>query len=71
MWLKNTSADKLLNANGITRKRLAREFGCSEAVINSVLDGKAEADEDLTSLFMSAFGAEDMAKAIDWRRTAA
>jgi hypothetical protein len=71
MWLKHTSADKLLNANGITRKRLAREFGYSEAFINSVLDGKAEAGEELSRLFISAFGADEMERAIDWERTAA
>lgn len=71
MWLKSKVIEKILAANGVTRKWLAKEFDCSEAYLNSILDGKYEADEELSSLFMSAFGAEDMERAIDWRRTAA
>jgi transcriptional regulator with XRE-family HTH domain len=71
MWLKRTSAERLLTSNRITRAELAKELGIGESHLSRILDGKTEADEELTRLFISAFGADEIEKAIDWERTAA
>lgn len=71
MWLKTKIMNAILAANRLTRKQLATELECSEGHLNAVIDGKIEADEELSRLFMAAFGAAEMQKAIDWRRTLA
>ena len=71
MWLKRSIIEKILVANGLTRKQLAKELECGESHLNAVIDGKAEADESLSRLLIAAFGAEVMVRAIDWRRSAA
>ena len=69
MWLKTTRAEKLLAKNKLTRAEIAKLFGYSLTHINQVMDGRFEAGEDLARQFLSAFGAEEMNKAIDWGRT--
>ena len=71
MWLKAGKMNAILAENKITRAQLAREFGCGLAHLEAVIDGRDEAGEDLARLIIAAFGAADMVKAIDWRRTAA
>ena len=71
MWLKAKVMNTLLAANKITRFELAKEVRCSLHLLGEVLNGKNEADEELSRLLIAAFGAAAMMQAIDWRRMTA
>jgi len=69
MWFKKGVANGLLRENEITREELAEAFECDLVEMNRILDGEMEAGEELTLMFLSAFGSEVMDDAIDWLRT--
>ena len=68
MFFKKGIADGLLKEALITRENLAEELGYPLKHVSAVLDGEAEAGEELTLLLLSAFGDEVMDDAIDWQR---
>lgn len=71
MWLKANKIDRLLSAIKMTRAELAQELECSLQYLNRICDGKEESDEGLSRLIIAAFGAKEIRKIIDWKRTAA
>jgi len=66
MRLKKGVADRLLAESGISREELAMDFDVSLREINLVLDGTIEAGEEVSLLFIAAFGANEIYKAVDW-----
>ena len=69
MFLKKGVGEGLLLEGDISREKLAGIFGYPLQEVNGVLDGEMEAGEELTLMFLSAFGSEIMDEAIDWERT--
>jgi hypothetical protein len=62
---------KVLEVNRISRRGLARALGVDdEKYLGRVLDGVEEADEEIAGKLINALGAKEMARVIDWRRTA-
>jgi hypothetical protein len=62
---------KVLEVNRISRRGLARALDVDdEKYLGRVLDGVEEADEEIAGKLINALGAKEMARAIDWRRTA-